>query len=99
VVSRGLGRIERAILAVIEREAEEGWGGLMLCAEELAQDIYGPPAFPTRAQVVSVLRAMHSLTRKFPQYALAGGKGREPLWLYDRSDPRSVAAVSDEKAA
>jgi hypothetical protein len=97
-VSRSLGRIERAILAVIEREAEEGFG-LMLCAEDLAQEIYRSKALPTRAQVVSLLRAMHSLTRKFPQYALAGGKGREPLWLYDRSDPRSVAAVSDEKAA
>ena len=97
-MSRGLGRIERAILAVIEREAEEGFG-LMLCAEDLAQEIYRSKALPTRAQVISVLRAMHSFTRKFPQYALAGGKGRERLWLYDRSDPRSVALVFDEKAA
>jgi hypothetical protein len=33
---------------------------------------------------------MHSIVRKFPQYALAGGKGRTCLWLYEPGDKDSA---------
>ena len=50
---------------------------------------YRPPDAPddfhfkrTRAQYTAVLRAMHSLARKYPEsIKLSGGQGREPLWL------------------
>jgi hypothetical protein len=45
---------------------------------------------PTHAQHVTVVRAMHSFVRKFPQYGLIGGKGHKMLYLYDRDDPLSV---------
>jgi hypothetical protein len=34
---------------------------------------------------------MHSLVRKMPQYAHAGGKGRGKLYLYDVNDPEARA--------
>jgi hypothetical protein len=33
---------------------------------------------------------MHSFVRKFPVYALAGGKGRQPLFLYEPGEPVSA---------
>jgi hypothetical protein len=33
---------------------------------------------------------MHSFVRKFPQYALAGGKGRKCLYLFEPGDPVSA---------
>ena len=37
---------------------------------------------PTRADRVAVLRATHTLARKYPnRFVLIGGKGRKPLWL------------------
>jgi hypothetical protein len=45
---------------------------------------------PTPAQQKALVRAMHSVVEKFPQYALMGGQGREaPLWLYEPADPMS----------
>ena len=38
---------------------------------------------PTRAQRKAMIRAMRSFVTKFPQYALMGGMGRKPLYLYD----------------
>jgi hypothetical protein len=38
---------------------------------------------------------MHSFVRKFPKYALIGGKGGTPLVLYDTSYPQSVAAAKE----
>jgi hypothetical protein len=32
---------------------------------------------------------MHSFVRKFPQYALTGGKGHKRLYLYEPGDPLS----------
>jgi hypothetical protein len=46
---------------------------------------------PTRYQKQAAVRAMHSFVRKNPQYALAGGKGRKSLFLYDPATPLSVA--------
>jgi hypothetical protein len=96
-MSLGLGRIERAILAIVdvEDEYEQSYA-----AEDLAIDIFRPEKlhpdwWPTQAQHVAVIRAMHSLVRKFPErFALTGGKGRLPLWL----NVRSRMNVDDEGA-
>jgi|SRR5215470_1254360 len=94
-MSRGLGRIERAIWTLFEGD-EEGYA-VRPDARQMALDIYGLrglDAPPTRAQYVAVLRAMHSLVRKFgSQFALTGGKGRSPLILYEVGDPRRYLAT------
>jgi hypothetical protein len=46
---------------------------------------------PSTAQRKAMVRALHSFVRKFPQYALMGGKGRKTLLLYEPGDPVSVA--------
>jgi hypothetical protein len=79
-MSRGLGQIEQEILALIEEEGEDR----PYAAEELATVIYRPNAGDdsccTRSQKVAVIRAMHSLVRKYPdRVELSGGKGRAPL--------------------
>ena len=85
-MSRGLGRIERAILDVIE-EDEAADLECVYAAEDLAERVYRPKAWPTRAQQVATLRAMHALAAKCPdKIALTGGKGRNPLWLYRPED-------------
>jgi hypothetical protein len=38
-----------------------------------------------------MIRAMHSFVAKYPQYALMGGMGRKPLYLYELDDPKSIA--------
>ena len=84
-MSRGLGRIERAILELIEGEAacKERYA-----ARDLALSIYQPKSprrQATQAEHVAALRAMHSLARKFPyRFVLKGGEGRR-LWL-ERSE-------------
>lgn len=79
-MSRGLGRIERAILGLIE---DEGACEYRYTAHDLALAIYQPKwpsRRPTLAEHVAALRAMHSLVRKFPdRLVLTGGEGREPL--------------------
>jgi hypothetical protein len=81
-MSRGLGRIERAILKIIEADdaREERYG-----AEDLARAVYQPEKperRPTQSEHVAALRAMHSLARKYPnKFVLTGCKSRGPLWL------------------
>jgi hypothetical protein len=41
---------------------------------------------PIRTQRAAACRAMRSFVRKFPQYALTGGKGRKGLLLYEPAD-------------
>jgi hypothetical protein len=83
-MSRGLGRIEQAIVAM---EEEESLYGFLLTARDVVNEIYKDQD-RTRSQDVAVLRAMHSLARKYPeQFVLAGGKGRDPLWI---GSPRSI---------
>jgi hypothetical protein len=85
-MSRGLGRVERAILDLIEE------GGCYR-AQHLASAIY--PAPSARAQLVAIFRAMHSLKRKYPdELALAGGKGRDALWI---GTPRDIAGFVANK--
>jgi len=55
-----------------------------LChADTLLELANGPKwRWPTRAERLTVLRAMHSLVKKYPdRFALTGGKGRECLWI------------------
>jgi len=89
-MSRGLGRVERAILAFLEEDdlSSATWEG-KYAEDSFTVAIYRPPDAPddfhfkrTRAQYTAVLRAMHSLARKYPEsIKLSGGQGREPLWL------------------
>ena len=82
-MNRGLGRIERAILNLIENEGD------VHGAEDLAIEIYN--SFPpTRAQTGSVLRAAHALARELPaKIAVISGKGRDSLWI---GAPHEIAA-------
>ena len=65
-MSRGLGRIERAILGMIQDKdvCEERY-----TAVDLARAIYQRPR-PNQAEHVAALRAMRSLVRKFSRIAL-----------------------------
>jgi hypothetical protein len=81
-MSRGLGRIERAILALIE---DKRAGKNCYPEEALAVAAYQPgrgskrPS--TKAERVAVARAMRSLAHKYhDRIVLKGGEGR-PLWL------------------
>jgi hypothetical protein len=92
-MSRGLGRIERAILAHIEEHRRAD------AAEDMANAIYGADddATPaTRAQRVAVIRAAHLLARKCPdRVAVAGGKGSQSLHI---GSARAIEKwISDEK--
>ena len=51
---------------------------------------YTTPPPPTMAQKKAVNRALRSIVRRYPRYALMGGKGRKPSYLYEPADPRSV---------
>jgi hypothetical protein len=81
-MSRGLGRIERTILALIE----DKWVRRnSFAAEALAVAAYqsrtGLKRLPTKAERVAVARAIRSLAHKYPdRIVLKGGEGR-PLWL------------------
>jgi hypothetical protein len=99
-VSRGPGHIERAILRAIERN-KVGFDGkskpLRLTSWQVIWDCYPearqttwerPPA--TMAQQKAISRALHSIVRKHPQYALIGGNGRKRLCLYEPADPLSA---------
>jgi hypothetical protein len=45
---------------------------------------------PTIAQQKAVSRALRSIVRKYPQYALTGGNGTKRLVIYEPADPLSV---------
>jgi hypothetical protein len=75
-MSRGLGRIEQAILEMIENKdvCEERYR-----AVNLARAIYQKPR-PIQAGHVAAFRAMRSLVRKFPdRFVLSSGAARGPL--------------------
>ena len=81
-MSRGLGRIERAILALIE-DKDAGKG--IYPAETLAVAIYQPTKRPkrlsTKAERAAVARAMRSLAHKYPNRIMLRGGEDRPLWL------------------
>jgi hypothetical protein len=102
-MSRGPGRIERAIFERIWKAATGGSLGEPMPVRvrpwDVLLDLYRPaddyahrwnPNQATPAQRKAVVRAMHSFVRKHPGYALTGGKGRKELILYEISDPESV---------
>jgi hypothetical protein len=100
-MSKGLGRIEHWIADEIARSKEpvQDWRQPMpvhVHSWSLAYNfnrLHESDWSPSRAQRAAVARAMHSFVRKFPQYALAGGKGRKMLYLYEPADPLSTAWV------
>jgi hypothetical protein len=94
-VSRGLGRIERVIAAEIagaagHRMAVHLSSGQLAIAVYRPKDDFGGTGRCTLAQGTAISRAMHSFVRKHQQYALAGGRGRKSLYLYETADPVSV---------
>jgi hypothetical protein len=100
-MSRGLGRIERQIQKSILEDLTRSDGSKpcvhlsswQLVAEFWPWENYGLRNGwkPSRAQNLSVSRAMNSFVRKFPRFALMGGQGRKRLYLYDTTDPESIA--------
>jgi len=100
-VSKGLGRIERAILDKIAwcrasqtfRELERG--GPVLVRTWHLMDCYRPLGWSAdwsaeHKHRQAITRAMHAFVSKYPEYALTGGKGRQELFLYEPGDPISV---------
>jgi hypothetical protein len=93
-MGKGLGRVERWIEEEIVTKEVKGHS-VLLHSWGLAcnyRDYKSDPHDwkPSQAQRTAVVRAMHSYVRKFPQYALMGGRGHEMLYLYDPSDPIST---------
>jgi len=105
-MSKGLGRIERVIQKQIEDDQKREMP-VKIGSWRVIHDTFHPPDgngdpeiyranlrwSPTRAQKLTVVRAMHSFVRKFSEFGLLGGKGRHRLILYDRTDRWSVAWV------
>jgi len=102
-MSKGLGRIERAILASIASSKQMAKSGVLIDDEssvhitawKLAYECFEPrpdkPGWtPSRSQIKVCIRAMHSIARKFPQYALIPGRGPKAIVLYELDDPVSV---------
>jgi hypothetical protein len=82
VMSRGLGKIERTILDDITIGGPSSvlihsWG--LLCHHNCFRRPANWNFEPTTAERKAVTRAMRSFVRKFPQYALTGGKERKML--------------------
>jgi hypothetical protein len=97
-MSKGMGRVERAIMQEITR-AMYGAHPRPVCVSswDVANDAYEPRPLgtalywkPSRTQRQAAARAMHSFINKYPQYALMGGQGRKDLYLYEHDDPVSV---------
>jgi hypothetical protein len=105
-MSRGLGRIERAIASTLD------YSGTAV-SDRLARDVFEPSfrdgddydvdAYyawkPSRSQRIATVRAMRSFVRKNPQLALAGGRGRSPLYIYNTEDKPSGIVAAAEQAA
>jgi hypothetical protein len=101
-MSKGLGRIEQAIHAEVAKGLlVDPWTGApgvvhvsswnVLVEVFRVYDPAGRFCYEfTKAQRLSVTRAMHSYVRKHPRFALTGGQGRKRLFLYDTTDPKSV---------
>ena len=94
VMSRGLGKIERAILDNITIGGPSSvlihsWG--LLCDHNCFRRPANWNFEPTTGECKAVTRAMRSFVRKFPQYALTGGKERKMRSVRARrSDQRHV---------
>src|SRR5262249_24102504 len=90
-MSRGLGRIERAIVAILKSRGIYNRSTDAFDAWHLAESIYDNDDAPTRTQRLAILRGMHSLAHKFPKrYAITGGKGTTPLYLSRVKRPQAT---------
>src|ERR1700722_15319997 len=100
-MSRGLGRIERTILGQATADGavdhHGSKGAVLLNSGVLVGDLFEPRDGrwnadwqPTPAERKATTRGMRSIVRKYPQYALAGGKGRMTLYLFEPDDPVSA---------
>ena len=102
VMSRGLGKIERAILDDITIGGSSSvlihsWG--LVCHHNCFRRPANWNFEPTTAERKAVTHAMRSFVRKFPQYALTRGKEGKMLYLYEPADPISAiwAKLSAER--
>jgi hypothetical protein len=106
-MSRGLGKIEALLLGEIaitlgdfvpdDQDKSRSHKCILLNSLDLAKLLMPPRAvgeplrpIPTATRK-AVVRAMHSFCRKFPEFRLAGGTGRKPLFMYELGDWRSVS--------
>ena len=99
-VSRGLGRIERDIIGKIEGSkqyaAKHNYDTpVHVTARELAYACFAPQPHvwdwkPQRTHIKAATRAMHSIARKFPQYAVTARRSRRHVVLYEPGDPLGV---------
>lgn len=85
-MSRGPGKIERIIAELVRRKPERGWP-VWVGVITIAREAYGTNE-PTRAQRVSILRAMHSFVVRHDAYKLDGGNGRTPLGIVEKKNHR-----------
>jgi hypothetical protein len=100
-MSQGLGRLEWAIVARIERqrqahrEVHVTAGAIVWDAypHRLVRGDFVDPDPPPRAHLVAAHRAMHSFVRKHPEFGLIGGKGGWPLELVWRRGGGPVSGV------
>jgi hypothetical protein len=105
-MSRGLGVMERAVAVDIARckkrdvRQDTAFAGagfdlpektVMVTPWSVCVSLLeGPFVPPSRSQLNSAARAMHSFVRKYPQYALIARSGRGCLALYERGDELSA---------
>ena len=83
-MSKGLGRVQGAILALIAAEPDGAWS-----FEELCRLIYLEPGPVTRAQLGAVGRALKHMTLP-GTWTTGGGWGDRRSWLYDECSLASV---------
>lgn len=95
-MSRGPGIIERAIIKEISKTNDDGTPcQVLLSSGTLAYTVFKPSGWSwnwksTLSQRKSITRAMRGFCRNSNRYALAGGKGRMALYLFDTADKVSV---------
>jgi hypothetical protein len=94
-MSRGLGPIEGRILDHIDRilGGEGGHRCILLSSWQLAEELSPGRTYPTDSVRKSIVRAMHSFCRKFPEFAVTKATGNKPIFLWERDDWRSGAWV------
>jgi hypothetical protein len=84
-MSRGAGRIQRAILALIEAEPDGAWSTPRLCAV-----VYPDVHFPTKKHRVAVNRALRQMQLQLPQ-PWRVGRLAKCCMLYNGVSERSIA--------
>jgi hypothetical protein len=100
-MNKDLGPIERYIAAEVAKAkmspCSTDRSVLLLSSRTLAcscplfdRDPSGRQWTLSAHQRQAIVRAMHSFVRKYPKFALIGGKGRKQLYLYEPGDPLSA---------